>query len=104
MRPRQIPDVNVIADAGAITRGVIGAGDGEFGEPAELDIHQAAEGVGGRLKLQPGAHLRVSADGIEVAQRDAARTIGGAEIAQDHFHHELGARVRAGWVERGSFR
>ena len=94
-----VPDVDVVADAGAVGGGVVDAGDGEGVLLAEGRPHELAEDVRRLLGVDAGRQVRVGADRVEVAQDHRAQLGRGGDVLEDLLHHPLGAGVRRRRVE-----
>ena len=86
--------MDVVADAGAVAGGQVGAGDRELRLDAARRHHELAEHVRGLLGVDAGGEAGVGADGVEVAQDDGAQVGGRGHVLQHLLHHVLGARVR----------
>ena len=92
--PGEVPDVDVVADAGAVAGRVVGAGDREGVLLAAGGHHQLAEHVRGLLGVDAGLEVGVGADRVEVAQDDRAQVGRGRHVLEDLLHHPLGPGVR----------
>ena len=97
--PRDVPDVDVVADAGAVGGRVVDAGDGEGVLLTEGGAHQLAEDVRGLLGVDAGRQVGVGADRVEVAQDHRAQVGRRRDVLEDLLHHPLGAGVRRRRVE-----
>ena len=73
MRARQIADVDVIADAGAVRRRIVGAEHVDLGAPAERGLDRDLDEMRRARGRLPGAQLRIGAGDVEIAQDDVAR-------------------------------
>ena len=103
VRLRQVPHVNVIPNAGAVAGFPVHAGDFKGGDAPHFSIDQLAHHMGGFGNVNARAHLGVGANGVEVAQGNAAHGVRRAEILEHHLHHVLGAGIGAAGVERRFF-
>jgi len=68
MRGNEIGDVNVIPDAGAVRRRIIGAEDIELRSQPERGFDRDLDEVGGPFGRLAGAAKRVGARDVEVTQ------------------------------------
>ena len=98
----EVLDVDVVALAGAVGRGVVVAEDAQPVATTHGDLRdERHEVVGDPLRVLADRAGRVRADGVEVAQdRDAPRGVDVRDIAQHHLDHHLGPPVRAVGLER----
>ena len=85
MRAREIADMDEIADAGAVGRGVIGAVDIDPRAAAEGCLDRDLDEMRGARRRQPGAQLRIGAGDVEVAERDVRQRVRGARVPQHHL-------------------
>ena len=69
MRSGKVADVDIVADAGAVGRLVIGAVDRDMVALADRRLGRDLDQVGRALADLPGAALRVGAGDVEIAQR-----------------------------------
>ena len=94
----EIDNVDVVAYAGAVGRGVVAAEYRQFGQRAgshAADIGQQV--VGDAFGVFADAPAGVGADGVEIAQQHGAPArIGGGQIAQHGFDDVLGRAVGVG--------
>ena len=103
MCARQIADVDVVADAGAVGRWIVGAEYvyiqplAERGLAGDLDQMRR---LWGRLS---GASLWVGAGDVEIAQYHEAQPIGLAGVVQHDLRHQLRRAVRRDWRGCGIF-
>ncbi len=89
MRPGQIGDMNIIADAGSVRRRIVGAEHVELRPQAQRRLGRHFDqmrGVGGRLA---GAAARIGAGDVEIAQDHVAQIVRAAGVAQHDFGHQL---------------
>ena len=98
----EVLDVDVVALAGAVGRGVVVAEDAQPVATTHGDLRdERHEVVGDPLRVLADRAGRVGADGVEVAQdRDPPRGVDVRDVAQHHLDHHLGPPVRAGGLER----
>ena len=87
MRARQIENVNVVANAGAIRCVVIGAVNFNMRFFAERDLQHIRDEM--RLAAMVFAKFCRRAGGIEIAQRDKAQSVDLIVPAQDFLEGEL---------------
>jgi hypothetical protein len=78
MRPRQIADVDVVADAGAVRRRIVGAEHVDAFAPAERGLDRDLDQMRRARRRLAGAQLRIGAGDVEVAQDDMAEPMRGA--------------------------
>ena len=90
---REVLDVDVVADAGAIRRGVVGAENGDVRGLAG-DGHEGAgdDMAFGRVVLADQS-VGGAATGIEITEDDMLDAEGLVTVAQDLFQHEFAAAV-----------
>ena len=81
MRPDQIGDVNVIANAGTIRRRVISAIDLELGAKPEHRLDGDLDQVGCLLTRLSGTALGIGAGNIEVPQDHVTKLMRRARVA-----------------------
>src|SRR5262249_22979531 len=94
VRAGEVVDVDIVAHAGAVGRGVIVAEHGQLRATADRDF---AGDLGQQRRLLgrlADAAADVAAGDVEVAQRDVGRAAGEAEVAQHPFAHQLRGAVR----------
>src|SRR5450759_3835429 len=94
MRAREIADMDVVADAGAVRRRIVGAEHVDLGPLAERRFAGDLDQMGRCRARLPGAQLRIGAGDVEVAQHHEAQPIGRAGIVQHDLRHQLRAAVR----------
>ena len=82
MRGGEIADVDVIAHAGAVGRGVIGAEHGDAVALARGRFHRDFDEVGGAGRALARAALAISASDVEVAQRAVVQRVGDRDVGQ----------------------
>jgi len=99
----QVPHVDIVTDAGAVAGFPVHAGDFKGGDAPHFGIDQLAHHMGRFGNVNARAHLGVGANGVEVAQGNAAHRISRTEILKHHLHHVLGAGIGAAGVERRFF-
>ena len=104
VRLSQVPDIDIIADAGAVARWPVDAGDGEMVDFSQCGIDELADDMRRFFDVNSASVFRIGADGIEIAERDPFHSVRFAGILQDHFHDEFRPRVRRGRVEVAVFR
>src|ERR1039458_7095918 len=68
MRPREVADVDIVADAGAVGCRIVGAEDVDPGPLAERGLAGDLDQMGRGWARLSGAQLRIGAGDIEVAQ------------------------------------
>src|SRR6478609_6315409 len=97
----EVLDVDVVALAGAVGRGVVVAEDAQPVATTHGDLRdERHEVVGDPLRVLADRAGRVRADGVEVAQdRDAPGGVDVRDIAQHRLDHHLGPPVRAVGLE-----
>ena len=100
VRTGQVPDVEVVADAGAVTGRQIDAGDREAGLLPAGRHHQLAEHVRRLLGVDAGLEVGVGADRVEVAEHDRAEVRRRRHVLEDLLDHPLRPGVRRRRVER----
>ena len=94
MGRRQIVDVDVIANAGAVGRGIVVAENRDvFALPERHLQHDRNQVRLGRVVLAHVA-LRARAGGVEVTQRRVAQAVGRGVIGQRLLDDQLGEAVR----------
>ena len=104
VRLREVVYVDVIADAGAVRRCVIGAIDQELIEFTLCGFEGARDEVGGFLIGLTDAGARVGSGHVEVAQGDITKIpVGGGHLGEDPFHHDFGGAIGINGIERGGF-
>ena len=98
MATGEVDDVDVVAHAGAVHRGVVGAEDGNLLTAADGDLgDEGEEVVGNALRVLADTPARVGADGVEVAQDgNAPFRVGGVQVAQHLLDEQLAAPVGVG--------
>src|SRR5579859_7469457 len=96
----QVPDVNVVPDAGAVPGRPVGPGDLER-HAFVVGLDYLAQGVGRAPQLQAGPHLGVGPDGVEIAQGQHPDGLGGGDVGEHRLAYRLGPRVRALRVDSG---
>ena len=70
MRAHEIGDMNIVADAGAVGRRIVGAENLELGAQAERRFDRDLDQMRGALLDCPVRPLRIGAGDIEIAQDD----------------------------------
>ena len=70
VRAREIADVNVVADAGAVRRRIVGAEDVDLGALAEHRFARDLDQMGRGGRRLPGAQFRIGAGDVEITQND----------------------------------
>ncbi len=93
MGAHQIGDVDVVADAGAVGRRVVGAEHIHLGAFAESCLDRHLDEMGCALGGLPGAQLGVGAGDVEITQDHVIEGVGDAGIAQHDLGHELRGAV-----------
>ena len=93
MRLGQIQDVDVVADAGTVRRGIVRAQNRDLGCSAGGHVHHNWDEVLHEARVFPIAGIERGACGIEVAQRRCPHTVAGIKPAQHLFDHELALAV-----------
>ncbi len=86
-----VEDVDVIADAGAVGRGVIGAEDFELRNDAESGVENFRDEMG--LDAMGFAALGGSAGGVEITESGVVEAGVGAIVGEDFFEAEFGFAV-----------
>ena len=89
----QILDMDVVAHACAVGRGVVGAEDHQLFAPPHRHLAGDLDEQGGPGGGLADAAVHAGARYVEVAQGDVAQVGGGGEIAQHPFAHQLGGAV-----------
>src|SRR4051794_5715823 len=87
-----VEDVNVIAEATAIGRVVVGAIDVELRTTSACRLHQQRDEMGFGI-MQFSLHVG-GATGIEIAKRDDAETVCDGIPAKDPFEGQLTFAIR----------
>ena len=89
MGRRQVLDMDVITQPGAVGRRVVRAEDGHMRATADRCLAgDFDEQCGLRCRLADRSR-RLAAGDVEISQTDIAGSAGGGEIAQHPFRHEL---------------
>ena len=96
MRAHEIADVDIVANAGAIRRRVVGAEDLELGPQAERGFHRDLDEMGSSFGRLPGAAERVGTRDVEVTKNHVAQPVSAGSVAQHDFDHKLGRTIRRG--------
>jgi hypothetical protein len=86
---RQIADMDVVADAGAVRRRIIGAEHVELAAQAERRFGRNLDQMRGLRRRLAGAAARIGAGDVEIAQDDMGEIVGAAGVAQHDFGHQL---------------
>jgi hypothetical protein len=94
MRGNEIGNVDVIPDAGAVRRRVVGAENIELRSQPKRGFDRHLDEVGGPPGRVAGAAERVGARDVEVTQDHTVQPVGGAGIAQHDFSHQFRGAVR----------
>ena len=94
MRAREIADVDVVADAGAVRRRIVGAVDVDLGPLAERRFAGDLDQMRRRRRRLAGAQLRIGAGDVEIAQHHEAQPVGAAGVVQHDLRHQLRGAVR----------
>ena len=89
----EVVDVDVVADAGAVGGGVVGAEDGDGVDVAPDGHEDAGDKVGFGVVVFADAAVEVAAAGVEVAEEDGLEAEGGFAVAEDAFEHEFAGAV-----------
>ncbi len=93
VRGGHILDVDVVAHAGAVGRGIVRAEHAQLRASPERDLAGDLEQQGGVLRALADARLRIAAGDVEVAQHHVAQRADRVEVAQHPLAHQLGASV-----------
>jgi len=89
VRAHKIADMDVVANAGAVRRRIIGAENFQLRPQPQRRFGRDFDQVrGGRARLA-GTVLRIGAGDVEITQNHMADTVRGAGIAQHDFAHQL---------------
>ena len=80
MRAHEVADVDVVADAGAVGRRVIGAVDVDLRPQPERGLDRDLDQVRRVARRLAGAQVRVGARDVEVAQDHVVETMGGRGV------------------------
>lgn len=89
---RDIQDVNVIANASAIRRGVVRTEDFDVGDEAHGGVENLGDEMG--FDTMSFAALRGGASSVEIAKSGELQRGVGAVVGEDFFKTELGFSVR----------
>ena len=102
MRPRQVDDVDEVADARPVGRVVVVAEDPQLRPDADGGLRDVGHEVVGDARGQlADERRRVRADGVEVAQGDHAQGVpGGRGVAEDLLADALRVAVGGGGREQ----
>ena len=97
----EVRHVDVVADAGAVRRVVVGAKHRQFGAAAEHGVDGQRDQVGFRRVVLAQAALGVGAGGVEVAQAGGAHAVDAFGPAQRALHHPFAFAIGGAGVDRG---
>ena len=93
MRFDEITDVNVVADASAIRRGVVAAENGDAVALPERGLASDLDQVRGRLRGVPCTPFRISPRNVEVAQNTETHRAVLRNLGEGAFRVEFCLRV-----------
>ena len=93
MRRCKIADMNIIAHAGSIFGGVIGAEYTDACAFAQSRFHRDFQQMGGANGRLARPAMRVGASNVEIAQGTIIEIMRCGDIAQHHFRHQFGRSV-----------
>src|SRR5680860_1124117 len=94
VRQSEIPDVDVVPQAGSVASRMLRASDDECIPQTTGSHHQLTEDVRRLSDVYTGLQLRVAADGVEVAQDHRAKICSSSHVVEHHLHHQLCPGVR----------
>jgi hypothetical protein len=94
MRRRQIGDMNIVADGGAVRRVVVVAEHREVPDVTLQRHHRAGNEMGFVVAQFADPARRISAAGVEIAQAKCAQSIGAAIIREHSLDHPFRRTVR----------
>ena len=97
----EVEDVDVVADTGAVGRGVVGSEDGDVRFLSERDFEHVWDEMGFDAVIF--AEAIGGACGVEVAKGDAAESVDFVVPTEDFFELEFGFAVRVDGGLRGGF-
>ena len=100
----KVCDVDVVTDAGAVGRGIVGAEDFDAVPLAQGRLQDQGDEVCFRGMVFPDGAASIGPGRIEVAQGHVAQAVSPAELGQHGFDHELGLAVDVGRMVRHVFR
>lgn len=89
----EVGDVDVVADASAVTGGVIGAEDGDGVTVTEGGIEGEGDQVGFGVVVFTKAAIGVGSGGVEVAEPHGAEVVGAIVVIEDGFDHQFSLAV-----------
>jgi len=92
----EVCDVDVVTDAGAVGRRIVGAENLDAVPLAQGRLQDQGDEVCFRCVVFTNGAASIGPGGIEVAQGHVAQAIGPAELGQHGFDHELGLAVDIG--------
>jgi hypothetical protein len=92
----EIGYVNVVADAGAIRRRIIGTEDVDFRPQAECGFYCDLDEMRGAPGRLAGAAERVGAGDVEITQDHMREAVGAPCIARHDLGHEFGGAIGRG--------
>ncbi len=93
MGRRQIGDVDVVADRGAVGGGIVGAVDLDRVARSERGAQDARDQVGFRLVVLADLAIGIGPGGVEVAQRGVTQPIGAGVPVERPLDRQLGVAV-----------
>ena len=98
----KIHDMDVVANAGAVGRGIVAAEDAELREDAVGDTGDIGEQIiGDTVRILSDETGRMCADRVEVAQADCAEVgVGAADVRENFFNVQFRAAVGIGLLCR----
>src|SRR5215472_5214026 len=89
--------MDVVANAGTISSGIISAVDVELGSKPERCLNGYLNQMCCVLRRLAGAALGISSGNIEVAQNDVMEIMSRAGVTQHDFRHQLRPAIRRYW-------
>ena len=96
VRPGEVGDMDIVAQAGTVRRGVILAEYPDRFPLARGHLEHQGNQVGFGPVAFSDVAVGVGARGVEVAQDAAGQVRGGADIRKQAFHCEFGGAIRVG--------
>src|SRR5215471_20005990 len=96
MRAHEVADVNIVADASAVWRRIIGAEDLDDRPQADRGFHCDLDEVSGSFGRLTDTAERVGARDVELTQDYVAQAMGAGRVAQHDLGHELGGAIWRG--------
>src|SRR5215467_6147805 len=97
----EVAHVNVVADAGAVRRRIVGSENGELRPLAEGYLERQRNQV--RFRMVILALIVGRASHVEIAQRGVAQTVNAMEPFQHLLYQQFGFAVGVGRLERSRF-